>query len=52
VAQQRTADPLPDVSHSAFTPHPIQGWTPDFIPWVGVRALQPPLGERGVRLQA
>jgi hypothetical protein len=22
------------VSHSAFTPHPIQGWTPDFIPYV------------------
>ncbi|GHP03135.1 hypothetical protein PPROV_000189000 [Pycnococcus provasolii] len=22
------------VSHPAFTPHPIQGWTPDFIPYV------------------
>ena len=21
-------------SHPAFTPHPIQGWTPDFIPHV------------------
>jgi cysteine synthase A len=21
-------------SHPAFQPHPIQGWTPDFIPWV------------------
>ena len=21
-------------SHPAFEPHPIQGWTPDFIPWV------------------
>lgn len=24
----------PAASHSAFTPHPIQGWTPDFIPLV------------------
>lgn len=32
--QQRTADGAPAVSHSAFEPHPIQGWTPDFIPLV------------------
>lgn len=24
----------PTESHAAFEPHPIQGWTPDFIPWV------------------
>ncbi|MDJ0822607.1 MAG: pyridoxal-phosphate dependent enzyme [Paracoccaceae bacterium] len=24
----------PTESHPAFEPHPIQGWTPDFIPWV------------------
>jgi cysteine synthase len=34
VAQERGADYSPAVSHSAFTPHPIQGWTPDFIPFV------------------
>ena len=34
VAQERGADHSPAVSHSAFTPHPIQGWTPDFIPYV------------------
>ena len=34
VPQQRTADHSPAVGHSAFTPHPIQGWTPDFIPYV------------------
>jgi cysteine synthase A len=34
VAQSRDADHSPAVSHSAFTPHPIQGWTPDFIPYV------------------
>ena len=30
--QERKADGSPAVSHSAFTPHPMQGWTPDFIP--------------------
>jgi cysteine synthase len=34
VAQQRGADHSPAASHPAFTPHPIQGWTPDFIPYV------------------
>ena len=34
VAQERGADHSPAVSHPAFTPHPIQGWTPDFIPYV------------------
>ncbi len=24
----------PTESHPNFEPHPIQGWTPDFIPWV------------------
>lgn len=34
IAQERTADGAPAASHSAFEPHPIQGWTPDFIPLV------------------
>jgi cysteine synthase A len=34
VAQQRGADHAPTASHPSFTPHPIQGWTPDFIPYV------------------
>src|SRR4051812_47868420 len=34
VAQARAADHSPAASHPAFTPHPIQGWTPDFIPHV------------------
>jgi cysteine synthase len=33
-AQERGANGAPAVSHSAFEPHPIQGWTPDFIPFV------------------
>ena len=38
-AQQRTAEHEPAASHPAFEPHPIQGWTPDFIPWVLQEAL-------------
>jgi cysteine synthase A len=34
IAQERGAENAPAVSHPAFTPHPIQGWTPDFIPYV------------------
>ncbi|WP_375690076.1 cysteine synthase A [Pseudooceanicola sp. LIPI14-2-Ac024] len=33
-AQERNDDGSPAVSHPAFEPHPIQGWTPDFIPAV------------------
>ena len=32
IAQKRAPDGSPTESHSAFEPHPIQGWTPDFIP--------------------
>lgn len=33
-AQERAANGAPAASHPAFEPHPIQGWTPDFIPAV------------------
>ncbi|MDH3240820.1 MAG: pyridoxal-phosphate dependent enzyme, partial [Alphaproteobacteria bacterium] len=33
-AQERNEDGSPAVSHPAFEPHPVQGWTPDFIPLV------------------
>lgn len=33
-AQERAHDGSPAVSHPAFEPHPIQGWTPDFIPLI------------------
>jgi cysteine synthase A len=32
--QPRTADGMPAKTHPAFEPHPIQGWTPDFVPLV------------------
>ncbi|MDA7963507.1 pyridoxal-phosphate dependent enzyme [Ruegeria sp.] len=34
IATERGDDNSPSASHPAFEPHPIQGWTPDFIPWV------------------
>ncbi len=32
INQERNADGSPAASHPAFNPHPMQGWTPDFIP--------------------
>jgi cysteine synthase len=32
VPQQRNADGSAAAPHPAFKPHPMQGWTPDFIP--------------------
>jgi cysteine synthase A len=32
VAQARNADGSHSASHPAFRPHPMQGWSPDFIP--------------------
>ncbi|MCP8940889.1 cysteine synthase A [Alsobacter sp. SYSU M60028] len=37
--QQRAPDGSPASGHPAFEPHPIQGWTPDFIPLVLQEAL-------------
>jgi len=38
-AQERGSDGSPAVSHPAFEPHLIQGWTPDFIPLVLQEAI-------------
>ena len=32
IAQQRNPDGSPAGAHPTFKPHPMQGWTPDFIP--------------------
>ncbi|PSJ63142.1 cysteine synthase A [Pseudaminobacter soli (ex Li et al. 2025)] len=37
--QERGADGAPAASHPHFEPHPIQGWTPDFIPDVLQEAI-------------
>ena len=38
-AQERNDTGAPATSHPAFKPHPIQGWTPDFIPLVLQEAI-------------
>jgi len=37
--QQRGDGNAPAASHPAWQPHPIQGWTPDFIPFVLQEAI-------------
>jgi cysteine synthase A len=37
--QERAPDGAPVASHAAWEPHPIQGWTPDFIPLVLQEAI-------------
>lgn len=32
IKQKRNQDGSPAEGHPSFTPHPMQGWTPDFIP--------------------
>ena len=39
IPQARAEDGGPAASHPAFEPHPIQGWTPDFIPLVLQEAI-------------
>jgi cysteine synthase len=38
--QKRHADGSPTESHPSFQPHPMQGWTPDFIPKLAEDALK------------
>lgn len=39
IEQARSSDGEPASSHPSFEPHPIQGWTPDFIPLVLQEAI-------------
>ncbi len=39
VEQERNEDGSPAASHPSFSPHPVQGWTPDFIPQLTADAL-------------
>lgn len=39
VEQKRNADGSPAESHPSFSPHPMQGWTPDFIPKLTADAM-------------
>lgn len=46
VSQERNADGSPAASHPNFSPHPMQGWTPDFIPQLTEDALGLHLADR------
>ena len=39
VAQARNPDGSPSAGHPNFKPHPMQGWTPDFIPKITADAV-------------
>ncbi|KAL3809333.1 hypothetical protein ACHAXA_003222 [Cyclostephanos tholiformis] len=45
IKTDRNPDGSPVSSHPAFAPHPIQGWTPDFIPLVLEKGLDLNLDE-------
>jgi cysteine synthase A len=46
VEQERNEDGSPASSHPGFSPHPMQGWTPDFIPQLTDDALDLELADR------
>ena len=46
VDQERNDDGSPAASHPSFSPHPVQGWTPDFIPLLTADALGLGLADR------
>ena len=37
--QERHADGTPDKSNASWKPHPLQGWSPDFIPKLAGEAV-------------
>lgn len=39
VAQERNGDGTPAKPHPSFKPHPMQGWSPDFIPRIASEAV-------------
>lgn len=50
VKTERNADGSPVGTHPAFAPHPIQGWTPDFIPLVLEKGLDQALQDEMVNI--
>jgi len=50
IATERNADGSPKDSHPAFAAHPIQGWTPDFIPAVLEKGLDLKLHDEYIKI--
>jgi cysteine synthase len=46
VAQPRAANGAPSSGHPSFKPHPMQGWTPDFIPKLAEDAIAQKLADQ------
>ena len=46
IEQKRLADGSPAAPHPGFNPHPMQGWTPDFIPKLTGDAVEMKLIDR------
>ena len=50
--QERNADGSPASRHPAWKPHPIQGWSPDFIPKLTGDAIEMSLVDRVITIPA
>ncbi len=50
--QERNGDGTPATRHSAWKPHPIQGWSPDFIPKLTGDAIDMGLVDRVITIAA
>jgi cysteine synthase A len=48
--QPRNPDGTPSVGHSAWKPHPMQGWSPDFIPKLTGDAVDMKVIDRIIRI--
>ncbi|MEC9375367.1 MAG: PLP-dependent cysteine synthase family protein [Pseudomonadota bacterium] len=46
ISQERNDDGSPAMSHPSFNPHPMQGWTPDFVPLLTEDALKAGFADR------
>ena len=51
IRQRPVVEGQPPKSHPSFRPHPMQGWTPDFIPKLTADAVDTGVIERIVRIQ-
>jgi cysteine synthase A len=50
--QERNADGTPAARHTAWKPHPIQGWSPDFIPKLTGDAVDAGMVHRTITVSA
>src|SRR5579862_1009545 len=50
ISQSRNSDGTPAAPHPTFKPHPMQGWTPDFIPKLTDDAVDTKVIERIIQI--